>query len=350
MALRLIINLLKVFIYYLFLFAICRLCFLLYFSSEIIGQGITIYFRSLANALPLDTSTACYLLFIPLVLLFAGSFIGGKIIRYLLKGYLLITSIIIITLAVTEIAVYREMHVKLYFNLLSHLAHPSELFESVSYGLLFTGLVLIAGVSAICIFTLNKLFKFYPNPPKSVGAIILTCIIFPLAAGVLVIGCRGGLQPIPINEGEGYFSDNQYVNDATVNPLWNIGHSYVENKLVLNGDVYKAMGDEQANKMVNGLFFVPKDTTVSLFKMKRPNICFLILESWSADVVASCGGYEGLTPNFEKLVRDGYLFTNCKPVGHVSDQVDTGHSKRLSCLAHWLRHQSTGAAGVYSLY
>lgn len=320
MASRFIINLLKVLVYYLFLFALCRLCFLLYFSKEIIPAGAAIYFRSLANALHLDISTACYLLFVPLILLFIGGFAANNFFRLLLKGYLVITSIVIISLSIAEIAVYREMHVKLYFNLLSHLAHPAELFQSASYGLMLTVLLLIALVSSICIYIANKLFKPRPDSSRSVGGIILTCIIFPVTAALLVIGCRGGLQPIPINEGEAYFSLNQCVNDATVNPLWNLGESYVENKLVLKGDTYKVMSDKEANEIVNALFAVPKDSTVYLFKTKRPNICILILESWSADVVASCGGYDNLTPNFEKLAPAGYLFTNCKPVGHVSDQ------------------------------
>jgi phosphoglycerol transferase MdoB-like AlkP superfamily enzyme len=44
------------------------------------------------------------------------------------------------------------------------------------------------------------------------------------------------------------------------------------------------------------------------------------LESWSADVIASLGGYENLSPNFEQLIRQGYLFTNIRAAGHMSDQ------------------------------
>jgi phosphoglycerol transferase MdoB-like AlkP superfamily enzyme len=52
----------------------------------------------------------------------------------------------------------------------------------------------------------------------------------------------------------------------------------------------------------------------------RPNVCIVILESWSADLIESLGGYSGVTPNFEKLISEGYLFTHIKPAGHVSDQ------------------------------
>jgi len=321
MAIRYIKNLLKVFVYYLFIFDVCRLCFLFYFSHEIMPDGLVNFFHAFWSALHLDTSTACYLLFVPLIILLIENFTQSKLVHFILKGYLFITSILFIILAIVEIAVYREMHVKLYFNLLSHLSHPSELVASVSLGLMITMLFLMAALGAVVMSTINKVFqasKVYAE--LTVGNILQAGLVFILTAGILVAGCRGGLQPIPINEGESYFSRNQYANDAAVNPLWTMVHSYIENKLVLNGDAYKIMDDDQAQKIVSGLFQTQKDTTIHLFKTAKPNVCFLILESWSADVIASLGGYEGLTPNFEKLIKEGYLFTNIKPVGHVSDQ------------------------------
>ena len=80
------------------------------------------------------------------------------------------------------------------------------------------------------------------------------------------------------------------------------------------------MDDTEAKEIVRSLFELPKDTTISLFKVKRPNVCILILEGWHADLIESLGGYKGITPNFERLVNKGYLFTEIKSSGHISDQ------------------------------
>ncbi|MDB5283758.1 MAG: hypothetical protein JWO06_2833 [Bacteroidota bacterium] len=321
MALKYIGDLLKVFIYYLVLFALCRLIFLLYFSQQIIGEGVGIFFNSLIKAFPLDLSTACYLSFLPLAILFIRSVWAQKFFTWLLKVYLLFTSLVYILLAIGEIGVYREVHVKLYFNLLTHLSHVDELFRSVSFALMIT----VLGTSAVLLYFAGKgLNKIFPAKKRAGRTRIIDVVglllVLLVSTGLMFMGCRGGLQPIPINEGEVYFSDNQCVNDATVNPLWNIVHSYIENKLVLKGDAYKVMSDDEASAIVADLYHVEKDSTVHIFKTGRPNVCILILESWSADLIESLGGYKGLTPNFEKLVNEGYLFTNIKPAGHVSDQ------------------------------
>lgn len=321
MVLKYILNLTKVFIYYLVLFAFCRLVFLIYFTSEVLPEGYSIFIKSLIKALPLDFSAASYLTFIPAVFLLAGSFFQGKFFHLLNRAYLLFTSVLCVLLSISEIGVYREVHVKLYFNLLSHLIHIDELFHSASVGLLALILGLSLLISYGCFRIIDRLFSIGQNlsKPKPLNSATLI-LVFLLANGILFIAARGGLQPIPINESEVYFSSNQCVNDATVNPLWNIVHSYIENEEVLSGDAYKVMDDSEAEKIVRAMFAEPVDTTVHLFTTPRPNICFLILESWSADVVEACGGYEGFTPNFEKLTHEGYLFTHFKPSGHTSDQ------------------------------
>ncbi len=315
-------QLLKIFVFYVLLFALCRAIFLLYFFREVTSDGIQYFFLPFWEALPLDISAACYLLFFPVILLLAQTFSQGTILRKVMLLYLMTTSFFIVLLSIAEIGVYREVHVKVYFNLLTHLQHVDELFHSVSVSLLVIILLLVASLSYGCFKILQKLFAEATAVQHKInfGEGIKIFFAFVAAVIIMAIGCRGGLQPIPINEGEVYFSRNQCVNDATVNPLWNIVHSYIETRKVLNGNAYKVMSDEDADSIVQALYSVEKDTTISLFKTQKPNVCFLILESWSADLIESLGGYKGITPNFEKLIKEGYLFSNIKPTGHVSDQ------------------------------
>ena len=323
MAVRYIVNLLKGFIFYLLLFALCRTIFLLYFAKQILQSNSTsIFLQSLYKAIPLDISTASYLMFLPLLLIFLANFVFSKWLMSAARFYFLFTALLCALLAMAEIGVYREVHVKLYFNLLTHLEHFGELIHSVSLTLLFTVLSLIALLSYFSFYLLNRLFKNTPasEQKKNVFSIISVFAVFVIGGTFFGIGCRGGVQPIPINEGEVYFSNNQCVNDATVNPLWSIVHSYIETRHVLEGTETKVMPDNEANEIVKGLFSVQKDTTIHLLKVARPNVCIIILESWSSVLVESLGGYAGLTPHFENLIKQGYLFTNIKPAGHVSDQ------------------------------
>ena len=72
--------------------------------------------------------------------------------------------------------------------------------------------------------------------------------------------------------------------------------------------------------LVEEMHRVPKDSTISITKNKRPNIVFVMLESWPADVIGPLGGDPGITPNFNKIAKDGYLFTNFYASGNRSQQ------------------------------
>ncbi len=320
---RYVFNLIKAFSFYMLLFALFRLTFLLYFASQILkNNGTGIFFRSLYRAIPLDISAASYLLFVPFTILLFDIFFRTTFLLKILRTYMLITAMLCAILSVIEIGVYRELHMKLYFGLLMHMEHVSEVIRTTPVMLTLTILLITGVLFYLSYLLLNRLFPSVRNDNEHVN-ILTTLSLFGiclLCNASLIIGIRGGFQQIPINEGQVYFSNNQCVNDATVNPLWNIIHSFVENKLVLKGDVYKVMTDKDAEDIVNKLYSVDKDTTIHLFKVPRPNVCILILESWSADVIESLGGYHGLTPNFEKLITEGYLFRQIKPAGHVSDQ------------------------------
>jgi phosphoglycerol transferase MdoB-like AlkP superfamily enzyme len=76
----------------------------------------------------------------------------------------------------------------------------------------------------------------------------------------------------------------------------------------------------EATELVNEMYRVPKDTTIIFLNQQKPNIVFLILESFSADLIQSCGGDIGITPQIEKLIADGYLFTNIYSSGTLSHQ------------------------------
>jgi len=68
------------------------------------------------------------------------------------------------------------------------------------------------------------------------------------------------------------------------------------------------MDDRKAAEIMNELYSVGKDTTVSVLTTSRPNVVILIMESWSADLIKELGGEAGITPQFSKLIKDGLFF------------------------------------------
>ena len=60
--------------------------------------------------------------------------------------------------------------------------------------------------------------------------------------------------------------------------------------------------------------------TEMVLNTHRPNIIFIILESWSADNIEALGGLKGITPGFKSLQEEGLLFTDFYSNGWTSDQ------------------------------
>jgi phosphoglycerol transferase MdoB-like AlkP superfamily enzyme len=141
-----------------------------------------------------------------------------------------------------------------------------------------------------------------------------------MAPPLIALGIRGGLMPIPIHQSDVFYSKNNFLNLTSVNSQWNLIASISKNFKYKDKNPFIYYSLTEAKNRVDSLYSVEKDTTVKILTVTKPNVVLILLESWSADLVHSCGGYDSITPNFEKLVADGVLFTKSYASGTLSDQ------------------------------
>lgn len=87
---------------------------------------------------------------------------------------------------------------------------------------------------------------------------------------------------------------------------------------------YEYLPEKQAQQYVDSLYTLPVTTTAnsgaSILKMQRPNVLFIILESYTAKLVGCLGGEPGVTPAIDSLAREGLLFTNMYASGDRSEK------------------------------
>ncbi|MCW5908603.1 MAG: sulfatase-like hydrolase/transferase [Chitinophagales bacterium] len=316
------VKLLRCFIYLMALFTLCRVAFLLSLISELHPDTFSLFFGALYHALPLDISTASYLLFVPLLLLTSSYFTGNKLLHRVFDFYFLFVSLFYVLLSLSEIGIYQELHVKLYYNLFSRIFHPEEVLSYVSFKLFAAVFISIAvcGVSALLMYRFVTGDHPVPSSQSFRVKFLKAFSFLAVSAVLLVLGCRGGWQVIPINEGEVCFSKNACANDGAINALWNLGHSFIESRKSQQSNIYQTMETADAQRIFDELFAVEKDTTVSLFTLSKPNVCIIILEGWHNDMLKATGGYDSVAPFMNKLVEESYLFSNILSSGHISDQ------------------------------
>ncbi|MBI4931888.1 MAG: sulfatase-like hydrolase/transferase [Bacteroidetes bacterium] len=321
---NLFISFLRQYLFWLAFFFICRTIFLLYNAGELKGIGFGEIISTYWNALYLDTSMASYLLAFSVLIIPVYSFFPKKIIFNIHKGYVIIILAIFSLITIAELETYDEWGTKLNIKGLRFLEHPSEVVNSTSTTFLIIGFLSVGILTWLGMFLCKKiapLRDFSSKRDFTMLQNIFSASVFILITPVLItLGIRGGWQQIPIQQSDAYFSKHNILNLASVNSGWNLGQSIWENKKNMKGNPYVYFSADEAKKNVVELFKTEKDTTISFLKTNRPNVVLVILESWSADMLKSLGGFDSAATHFDELATTGIMFDSIYSSGDLSDQ------------------------------
>ncbi len=270
------------------------------------------------HAIHLDTATSCYILLIPFIFLFSNSFIQKKWIDYGNLSYTFLIILLYTLINTGEIGVYSEWKTKLDYKALAYLRHPQEVADTASTFVTILLVIILALQTGISFYAYKR--WFYPMFKPFKTAMLWKLVFFVIFPPLLFLGLRGGVQQIPINQAESYYSKHNILNLIAVNSGFNLYKSYLENKDFMKENPFGFFSLAQAKATVNQLHDVEKDTTISILKIPHPNIVLILLESWSGDLIESLGGEPGITPQFRELEKQGLLFTNLYSSGNRSQQ------------------------------
>lgn len=315
-----LLVLLKQFVWLMFLFAFSRLVFMIVYSGLIAhtSAGMTEVVAAFVYALHLDVATACYFLFLPFLAMVLWLITGGGWIRRFLIFYSGFISLVIGLLLGGELGLYGEWKTKINYKALMYLRQPTEVFNSISTLEFILWLSVIGIFVALVMYAYTRWFGFYHTAGRRYWWQIPVFVL--LVPPFLVLGARGGIQEIPINQSASYYSSHGVLNAAAVNTSFNLYISVFENRKFLDKNPYTFMPRHEAEKVVDRIFHPAVDSTLYVVSSTRPNVVVIILESWSADLIHSLGGEPGITPEFERLEQQGILFTGAYAGGARSEQ------------------------------
>jgi phosphoglycerol transferase MdoB-like AlkP superfamily enzyme len=322
---KFLFELVKLYLFWMLFFLVGRTLFLLSQTALLGGIPFGEILKVYPNALKLDTSAACWLM-APMLLLMAIQLVAkwcwiGVAKKVLMCAMLIVTSFAIFG----EIGIYEEWQVKINIKALMYLRRPKEIFDSVSTGVFL--LLLLGTIVYITLFMLLYV-KVVAKPkiePVKLGG-VKAPVSFVILGGLLFVGMRGGFGDIPIHQSQSYFSHHSILNDAAVNTPWNLMHNYLHFKGIKDKNPFVYYDNETADSIIADMHTMQGDSTLQVLNTDRPNIVLLLLESWSADVVASLDSANraGVTPGFAKLEEEGLLFTRFYSNGHRSQQAISG--------------------------
>ena len=317
---KVISSFLRQFLFWILFFDFTRGIFLIYHLRLILVEKIALteVLKIVFGSFMLDLSTACYIMFFPFFILLIQSLYSPKWINWVNKIYTAILCFAYSLTAAGEMGIYSEWKTKLTYKVIKYFAHPTEIYNSAETGIFFLLVFLFLFMFFTGFYAYIKFFSVEIVREKRNFLFSFLFLVF--TPPLFFLGLRGGIQQIPINPSQAYYSRHNILNLTAVNNFYNLYVSIFENLDNFNHNPYVFMDSAKAAKLVKEIYAVPKDTTLSILKTHRPNIVILILESWSADLIEDLGGEPGITPEFKNLEKNGILFDQIYAPGSRSEQ------------------------------
>ncbi|MEO8796223.1 MAG: sulfatase-like hydrolase/transferase [Daejeonella sp.] len=311
--------LLRFFAFWLIFFLIDRIIFLSYFPHKLQGVSTLEFFKTLWYGLRLDASMTGYISLIPLLIFIVlWCFPKLNLKPVYARTYVLFWIIIFSFISISNFNIYREWGTKLNYRALDFAFNSTrEAIASSSSSPILASFSIFFAIILVSYFISRKLIIYKVPKDKIRLWKKLTASIFFLAITFLFI--RGGLGTSPINQSMAYFSDKTFLNHSAINTEWNLVHDILNNRYV-NDNPYKYFPKDSAKKLVAELYKTPTEKTEQILKTQNPNVVFIILESFTADLVERLGGEKGIAPRMEKLIDQSLFFDHIYASGDRTDK------------------------------
>jgi phosphoglycerol transferase MdoB-like AlkP superfamily enzyme len=254
---------------------------------------------------------------IPVLFLIPAIWLKGEWFRHFVRIYTWIILLISLVIIVGDAKLYSYWGFRMDYTPLLYLNTPQEAAASVTTGQIILFCFSIVLFTVVFGLLYNRLIDRRFSYLKIVKYKLPVTLFFIILLCSLIIPIRGGFGLAPINAGTVYFSDNMFANHTAINVAWNAGSSYFNRKPSVNPYMF---GDLNRAKAVRDSLTVKSDSYARVLNTTRPNILFIILESFGDLLVGPLGGDTATTPFINKLCGEGLLFTNFYASGNRTDK------------------------------
>lgn len=214
--------------------------------------------------------------------------------------------------AVGEYVFWQEFTTRFNFITLDYLIYTTEVINNIwqSYPVIW----ILAGIGAVAgaiVLILHRyvVFSTLPRSWQHRAVLAVAAIVLPVASF--------GFASID----QMHNSANAYANELSGNGLFTLAAAMRRNELDYD-QFYKTLPQAQADAILAGLdvtrmplsraLVMPDDvaeaTELGPFKRHPKNVILVSIESMSAEFVGAYGNKKGLTPNLDRLAREGLRF------------------------------------------
>ena len=299
-----VLYLLKTYLLTVLIFIVAKMGFMFYHAG-VQSFTVTNVFEVIRHGLSLDLSMGLYILSLPFLCLAVSIWVPReRLFRNILRPFYIVISLAMALIFVADTSLYEFWLFKLDAFCLQYLETPTEAMASVSTSYILMRLLTIALLTAIFTWAYWKIPLKLPKIRKRILSSIGALLLIPL----IIIGIRGGLDESTTNIGQVYYSQNQFLNHSAVNPIFSFFASL--EKSGSNIVSFKFMDQKTCDDIVNQLYNTQSIDCDTLLTTNTPNIIVILLESCGGQFT-EIGGRTDITPNLNKMAKEGIYFANC---------------------------------------
>lgn len=305
---------------YVAVFFVSRLVFLLVFSQggHAAGDIIKAFFVGARIDLSLAATFISGAVFFAVL---AGFWrpLETFLLKPVVRIYLCIFNLLLFLLLLADFPFYTEYSCRLNHLFFEYFDKPKELFVTIAgirhvipLAVVFVcfSWVIVWGTWKLC----GKMFDYLREEgmlPRGGSALVI------IALSVIFI--RGGFQRRPLNWGAAFFSTDNFMNQMALNGVYNLFQDvqiFLEERSLNVQEKQYFATPQEALETANRLEryadekTLDSNTALSIPKGTRPNVVIFFMESFAAKYVGALGAKPSLTPEFDKLTKEGIFFTS----------------------------------------
>ena len=255
----------------------------------------------------LDATTAGYLTILPFLLTVASVWFRHMPFRKILTPYYIVVMLLVSLVFVGDLSLFSFWESKLDASIFIYIDSPKNALASVSGAYVA---VRVAAIAALTALMSTLLWAATPGQMQKINMIgqqlVATLCALPVGA-LLFLVIRGGFRVSTANVGDAYFSTDQFLNQAAVNPAFNLFSS--TERQAKYEDEFNFYDEPRRAHIMQGLYPKSDAGTTYVLNTSRPNILVIFMESFGATMIERLGGEKGVAPNLERLAADGIFFS-----------------------------------------
>ncbi len=288
-----------------------HLVFMLRYLNRTVSAGWAEALGVPLYGMRLDVVITAYLTALPLLITLLACWMPwGNVLDRILRVYYAMIVPVVAYIYTIDLELYGYWDFRMDASALLYMTKPKDALASLDYGIILLYCLIFVVFSAVLLWALWRFHgRYFPQTRGRFQWHTLPALL--LSGGLLFLGMRSSVNTSTANVGMVYHSTNQYINQASINPVFNVMATLHQQKDLTAETTF--FDQEECDRLYRELnaprSVADSQADVPILRMQRPNVVMVILESFSANAFGALGCREGVTPVLDQLAQESWLFT-----------------------------------------